>query len=67
MSYHIVRWRYGYNYPYGWDYLSNVSSWKSHINNLKNKINNRYDSVVKNLQKNFKLSNEEYQKYFGSL
>ena len=67
MSYHIKRWRYGYNYPYGWDYLESVNSWKNNVNNLKKKLQNRYNDVVKSLKKGFKMNDEEYNKYFGNL
>ena len=66
MSYHVKRWAYGYNYPYGWDYIGSVSSWKNNINTLKARLKNRYREVVNNL-KRFKLSSEDYKKYFGGL
>ena len=66
MKYHINRW-YGYSHIYGWDYISSLSNWKNNMNSLKSSLKNRYNSIVNNLKNGFKLSNEEYKKYFSDL
>ena len=66
MSYHIKRWQ-GYSYIYGWDQIGSISAWNSNISTLKNQIRNRYNYIVRNLKKGFRLSNSEYKKYFSGL
>ena len=66
MKYHINRWS-GYSYPYNWDNVTSLSSWKSNLNSLKSSMKNRYYSIVNNLKNGFKLSNDEYNKYFSDI
>ena len=58
MPYHIARWS---------SMHSTMSAWESGINRFKSKIISRYNYVVNNLQADFGLSNNEYNKYFGDL
>ena len=66
VSYHLKRWS-GYSFMYGWDQIGSMASWNNSINTLKSNIKNRYNSIVKNLKSGFRLSNEEYKKYFSDL
>lgn len=59
MPYHIKRWPGMHS--------SNINVWKNSVNNFKSKLTNRYNYVVKNIKYEFNLTNNEYQKYFGSL
>ena len=58
MPYHIVRWL---------GMHSSMNQWNKGINNFKSKLTKRYNYVTQNIQKEFNLSNAEYQKYFGSI
>jgi len=46
---------------------SSISSWHNNLNNFKQMIKNRYNYVLGNLKREFSLSNDEYNKYFGEL
>ena len=46
---------------------SNMNVWHNNLNNFKQMIKNRYNYVVKNVKREFNLSNDEYNKYFGEL
>ena len=59
MPNHIKRW--GNLGP------SNMNSWHNNLNNFKQMIKNRYNYVLGNLKREFNLSNDEYNKYFGEL
>ena len=61
MPYHIERWGSQYTK------LNSMTRWKSNINSLKEMISSRYSYVVKNIKDDFKLSDEEYKKYFKNL
>ena len=61
MPYHIKRWGSEYSN------LNSMDRWKSNIESLKAMVTDRYNNVLHNLKNDFKLSNEEYQKYFGDL
>ncbi len=61
MTYHINRWGSSYSR------LSSMSAWKRNLNNFKNTLSTRYNRVTSNLKSYFKLSNNEYNKYFGDL
>jgi len=58
MPYHIKRWPNLY---------SSMNNWEKNVNNFKKKLTNRYNYVIENIKTEFKLTNHEYQKYFGSL
>lgn len=59
MPYHIKRWPGMHS--------GNINTWKNSVKSFKNKLTNRYNYVVKNIKYEFNLTNNEYQKYFGSL
>ena len=57
MPYHIQRWPTMH---------SSMNGWNRSIKNFKNKFTNRYNYVTNNVKREFNLTNNEYQKYFGS-
>ena len=61
MPRHINRWKGSY------PNLNSMDAWMRNINNFKNTYRKRYESVLRNLKSNFKLSNSEYEEYFGGL
>lgn len=56
MPYHIDRWNSG-----------SMNSWHNNLDSFKDMITNRYNYVVNNLQREFNLSDDEYDKYFKEL
>lgn len=58
MPYHIKRWPNLY---------PSMNNWEKNVKNFKQKLTNRYNYVKKNIKSEFRLTNQEYQKYFGSL
>ncbi len=59
VPYHTARWS-GTNSS-----LGNINSWKNKVENLKNRLNIRYNFVKANVKSSFNLSDAEYKKYFG--
>ena len=66
MPYHIDRWY--------WDYVNagkgpikSMDQWYSNLEKLKSMIRERYDLVKRNLKSEFRLSDYEYNLYFGDL
>lgn len=58
MPYHIERWPTMH---------SSMNNWYKNIDKFKSKLTNRYNYVIKNVKREFNLTDSEYQKYFGSL
>ena len=66
MPYHIDRWYYDY-VSAGKQPISSMNNWRNNIDNLKTIIRERYNLVKWNLKSQFRLSNQEYNTYFGDL
>jgi hypothetical protein len=47
--------------------IISMDNWYSNLNRLKTIIRERYDLVKRNLKSEFKLSDYEYNLYFGDL
>lgn len=62
----IDRW-YDEFKDYGYNSVSSVKNWDSKLNQMKGMLTNRYDIVLDNMKSQFKLTNAEYNKYFGDL
>ena len=58
MPYHIRRW--GSEYVY----LNSMDRWKSNLNSFKAMITARYNNVLKRLKSDFRLTDQEYNKYW---
>jgi len=62
----IDRWHDEFK-DYGYNSVSSVKNWDSKLNQMKGMLTNRYDIVLDNMKSQFKLTNAEYNKYFGDL
>ena len=61
MPYHIERWKNSGSE------LKSMDKWENNINSFKDMITRRYKNVIGRVKSDFKLSEEEYQKYFGDV
>ena len=66
MPYHIDRWYYDYA-SVGKLPISSMDGWRYNLETLKNIIRERYNLVKWNLKSQFRLSDYEYNVYFGDL
>ncbi len=66
MPYHIDRWYSDYVNA-GKVPIRSMDNWYSNLNRLKTIIRERYDLVKRNLKSEFRLSDYEYNLYFGDL
>ena len=66
MPYHIDRWYYDYVNA-GKGPIRSMDAWYSNLDRLKSIIRERYNLVKWNLKSQFRLSDYEYNLYFGDL
>lgn len=66
MPYHIDRWYYDY-VSAGKVPIKSMDNWYANLDKLKSMIRERYDLVKRNLKSEFRLSDYEYNLYFGDL
>ena len=66
MPYHIDRWYSDY-VSSGKTPIRSMDSWRTNLDTLKTIIRVRYDLVKNNLKSEFRLSDYEYNLYFGDL
>ena len=66
MPYHINRWYNDY-VSSGKSPIRSMDAWRSNLDTLKSIIRTRYNLVKSNLKSEFRLSDYEYNLYFGDL
>ena len=66
MPYHIDRWYNEYKTS-NMNPIKNMDMWYNNLDKFKTVIKERYSIVLNSIQKEFNLTNSEYEKYFGDL
>ena len=66
MPYHIDRWYNEYKTS-NMNPIKNMDMWYNNLDKFKTIIKERYSIVLNSIQKEFNLTNSEYEKYFGDL
>ena len=66
MPYHIDRWYNEYKTS-NMNPIKNMDMWYNNLDKFRTIIKERYSIVLNSIQKEFNLTNSEYEKYFGDL